>query len=411
MLYTKITECRICHNTDLQSVLDLGKMALTGLFPMPGQEVEEGPLELVKCTGKDSCGLLQLAHNYDMEALYGDNYGYRSGLNKGMVKHLGTIVETAKSLVSLEPGDLVIDIASNDGTMLSAYGDNGYDLLGIDPTSKKFSQYYPSYVNYISDFFSIENIRTYTDKKAKIITSISMFYDLPDPSDFVQQIKDTLDDDGIWILEQSYMPTMIDMVSYDTVCHEHLEYYALRQIKWLVDRAGMKIINVVLNDVNGGSFQVTVAKNLERKANDEHIAKLLREEDEGGYTSGAAFEQFKKDIAIHKEQVLEFFDTAKKEGKKVFGYGSSTKGNVTLQYCGISKEMLPYIAEVNEYKFGRTSPGTKIAIISETDAHAMNPDYYFVLPWHFRKGITERESNFLASGGHLVFPLPKLDIV
>ena len=186
-----------------------------------------------------------------MEQLYGDNYGYRSGLNGSMVQHLSTIVEKTKSLVDLREGDLVIDIASNDGTMLSQYGDHGYELLGVDPTSKKFASFYPSYVDFVSDFFSETAVLTKTQKKAKIITSISMFYDLPDPTTFVNDVKHILDDDGIWILEQSYMPTMIDMVSYDTVCHEHLEYYALKQIEWLVDHAGMKIIDVILNDING----------------------------------------------------------------------------------------------------------------------------------------------------------------
>lgn len=238
-----------------------------------------------------------------------------------------------------------------------------------------------------------------------------MFYDLPDVMSFVEQVRDTLDTDGIWILEQSYMPTMIDMVSYDTVCHEHLEYYALKQIQWVVSRAGMKIIDVTLNDINGGSFQVVVSKNVNRVANEENIIKLLNHEEIGGYSSGKVFAEFKENIETHKKAVLAFFEQVKKENKKVIGYGSSTKGNVTLQYCGITKEMLPYIAEVNDYKFGRTTPGTLIPIISEKEAYEMKPDYFFVLPWHFRKGILERETDFLASGGHFVFPLPKLDIV
>jgi len=357
------------------------------------------------------CGLLQLGHDYDMEQLYGDNYGYRSGLNASMVKHLGTIVEKAKSLVDLKAGDLVIDIASNDGTTLAAYGDHGYDLLWVDPTSKKFAEYYPDYVDYVSDFFSKAAVRTKTDKKAKIITSMSMFYDLPDPTSFVADVASVLADDGIWILEQSYMPTMIDVVSYDTVCHEHLEYYALKQIQWLVSRAGMKIIDVTLNDVNGGSFQVVVSKDLNREANQEAIDTLLRHEEEGGYSSGAVFGKFRENIEIHKQAVLWFFDTVKKENKKVIGYGASTKGNVALQYCGITPDMLPYIAEVNEYKFGRTTPGTRIPLISEADAKAMNPDYYFVLPWHFRRSILARETEFLENGGHFVFPLPWLEVV
>ena len=411
MLYTPITQCRICRNTHLIPILDLGEHALTGVFPLPGEVVETWPLALVKCSDENSCGLLQLAHDYDMEELYGDNYGYRSWLNASMVKHLGTIVDKAKSLVDLQTGDLVIDIASNDGTMLAAYGDHGYELLGVDPTSKKFSSYYPGYVDYVSDFFSLDAVRTKTDKKAKVITSISMFYDLPDPTTFVADVKKVLADDGIWILEQSYMPTMIDMVSYDTVCHEHLEYYALKQIQWLVDHAGMKIIDVTLNDVNGWSFQVIVSKDINREANQESIDKLLAHEEDGGYSSGAVFAQFRENIEIHKKAVLDFFTTAKKENKKVIGYGASTKWNVTLQYCGITKDMLPYIAEVNEYKFWRTTPGTLIPLISEEEAKNMNPDYYFVLPWHFRTWILAREAQFMENGWQFVFPLPKLEII
>lgn len=173
----------------------------------------------------------------------------------------------------------------------------------------------------------------------------------------------------------------------------------------------MKIIDVTLNDINGGSFQVVVSKNINRVANEENITKLLNHEETGGYSSGKVFAEFKENIEAHKKAVLAFFEQVKKENKKVIGYGSSTKGNVTLQYCGITKEMLPYIAEVNEYKFGRTTPGTLIPIISEKEAYEMKPDYFFVLPWHFRKGILERETDFLTSGGHFVFPLPKLDIV
>lgn len=411
MLYTKITECRICKNKNLETVLDLWMQALTGVFPMPWQEVEVWPLELVKCSWENCCWLLQLWHNYDMEQLYWDNYGYRSWLNKSMVKHLWTIVDKAKSLVDLKAWDLIIDIASNDWTLLSAYWDNSYNLLWVDPTSKKFAEYYPAYVNFVSDFFSTEAVRTKTDKKAKVITSISMFYDLPDPSDFVKQIKETLDDNWIWILEQSYMPTMIDMVSYDTVCHEHLEYYSLKQIKWLVDNVWMKIIDVTLNDINWGSFQVVVSKDITREANNENINKLLNLEENWWYNSGVVFEIFKQNIETHKKEVIDFLIKAKTDNKRVIWYWASTKWNVTLQYCGINSDLLPYIAEVNDYKFGRTTPWSIIPIISEKDANEMKPDYFFVLPWHFKKSILEREQEYLNNWWHIVFPLPKLEII
>lgn len=411
MLYTKIKKCRICWNTNLETILDLWIQALTWVFPLPNEEVEVWPLSLVKCSWDNCCGLLQLWDDYNMEQLYGDNYWYRSGLNKSMVKHLWTIVEKAKSLVNLNPWDLIIDIASNDWTLLSAYWDNGYDLLWIDPTSKKFAQYYPSYVNYVSDFFSTDAVKSKTDKKAKIITSISMFYDLPNPTDFVRQIKETLDNNGIWVLEQSYMPTMIDMVSYDTVCHEHLEYYSMKQIKWLVDNAWMKIIDVVLNDINWWSFQVVVSKNTNRESNEENINKLLDFEEKWGYSSWKIFQSFRDNIESHKKEVIDFLNKAKSGNKKVFWYWASTKWNVTLQYCGITPDLMPYIVEVNDYKFGRTTPWTIIPIISEKEALEMKPDYLFVLPWHFKKSILEREQEYLNNWWHFVFPLPKLEII
>ncbi len=411
MLYKEITECRICGNKNLTTVLDLWVHAMTWIFPLPGEEVESGPLALVKCEWEGCCGLLQLKHNYDLEKMYGDDYGYRSGLNQGMVKHLEAIVDKIKSLKSLKSWDLIIDIASNDGTTLKAYGDHGFELLWVDPTSKKFASYYVPYTSFISDFYSASAVRTRTAKKAKVITSISMFYDLPQPMEFVKDIKEILDDDGIWLLEQSYMPTMIDVVSYDTVCHEHLEYYALKQIKWMVDKVGMKIIDVSLNDVNGWSFQVIVAKDIHTPANEEAITKLLEHEEKWWYSSGVVFDKFRNDIELHKYAVLAFFKKAKEENKKVLGYAASTKWNVTLQYCGITKEMLPYIGEVNEYKFGRVTPGTAIPMISEKEAREMKPDYFFVLPWHFKKWILEREKEFLAHWWHFVFPLPTLEIV
>lgn len=411
MLYKEITECRICGNKDLTTVLDLWEQALTWMFPLPSEEVEVWPIALVKCAWDHFCWLLQLKHNYDLEKLYGDDYGYRSGLNQWMVRHLWTIVEKIKTLVNLKLWDLIIDIASNDGSLLSAYGDSWLELLWIDPTAKKFAAYYPSYVEFIPEFFSADAIKSRTPKKAKVVTSISMFYDLPQPLEFVKQVKEVLDDNGIRLLEQSYMPTMIDMVSYDTICHEHLEYYALKQIKWMIDNVWMKIIDVVLNDVNGWSFQVVVSKDVNRQANNEAITALLDHEEKWGYNSWEVFQQFKNNIEMHKMAVLDFFAKVKQENKKVIWYGASTKWNVTLQYCGITSAMLPYIAEVNDYKFGRTTPGTRIPIISEKEAHAMDPDYFFVLPWHFRKWILERERAFLGHWGHFVFPLPTLEIV
>lgn len=414
-MHRAIHACRICRHTDFEPVVDLGTQTLTGVFPRSEeQHVPTGPLELIKCREKTGgCGLVQLRHSYEPDQMYGDNYGYRSGLNESMVRHLHRRVAEATAIAAPSRGDLILDIGSNDSTTLQAYGKKGYRLLGIDPSAKKFLHYYPDWVDCITDFFSADLVRArYGNAKAKIVTSISMFYDLEDPTAFMRQVADVLADDGIWVFEQSYLPLMVERDAYDTVCHEHVSYYALRQIKWMTERVGLKILDVELNDINGGSFCVTAAK-----ADSAHVARsarvdaLLAAEKDKGYGGGATYDAFRDRIEKHRTELQETVRDLRRDGKLVCGYGASTKGNVLLQYCGFTKNDIPVIAEVNEDKFGCLTPHTLIPIAAEKDVHAMRPDYLLVLPWHFRDNIIEREAAFLQAGGMLLFPLPRVECV
>lgn len=405
----KITKCRICSNERLECVLNLGEQYLTGVFPKSKmQKVTRGPLELVKCIGENTCGLVQLAHSYDLSELYGENYGYRSGLNKSMVSHLRTKVEKIMSIIPLYEGDLVIDIGSNDGTTLGFYPTKLH-LVGIDPSAEKFRSYYGENIDLIVDFFDAKLITQKYNKKAKVITSFSMFYDLEEPMKFMQQIYEVLEEEGIWVFEQSYLQHMIEQNSYDTVCQEHLEYYAIEQIKWMCDNIGFKIIDIEFNSVNGGSFSVVVtkqtSKNLETKIN---IDDLLMSEKIRGLSGLDIWSDFSKKIEKTRNDLLIFLNEAKNSGKKVFGLGASTKGNVLLQYCHITEDLLAAIGEVNDDKYGSFTPGTLIPIISETEILAANPDYILVLPWHFREFFI---SNPKFKGMKLVFPLPNFEIV
>ena len=409
-LYTPIRDCRICFSADLTPVLDLGMQALTGVFPKSeSEDVPAGPLAVVKCS---QCGLVQLAHNYDLSQLYGETYGYRSGLNQSMVRHLREKITTIEAFLDLYAGDLVIDIGSNDGTTLASYSTPGLRRIGMDPSGAKFRHYYPEGAQLLATFFSADAIRQLVGaKKAKVITSIAMFYDLERPLDFVNEIVEVLAEDGLWVFEQSYLPTMIATSSYDTVCHEHLEYYTLKQIEYMMEKAGLKIVDVEINDINGGSFSVTAAHRSHSARESPAVARFLADEVTAGYDTVQPFETLSSNMARHRDQLLGFLKHATTEGRTVLGYGASTKGNVLLQYCGIERSLLPCIAEVNEDKFGAFTPGTKIPIVSEADARKMRPEYFMVLPWHFRNGIVAKEHMYLANGGKLVFPLPKLEIV
>lgn len=408
-----LSKCRICGNTKLSPVLSLGDQYLTGIFPhSPGDKITHGPLDLVRCSGDNVCGLLQLGHTYDNEEMYGENYGYRSGLNQTMVRHLKTKVERLMRKLRLAEGDIVLDIGSNDGTLLSFYPDS-VKRVGMDPTSEKFLKFYNPGIEVITDFFSAEGFqKRFGQQKVKIITSIAMFYDLNDPMKFVRQIADVLADDGIWHLEQSYMPSMLSENAYDTICHEHLEYYALHQIKWMTDRCGLRILDVEINDVNGGSFAVTVCKNeAPYETNSRAVEEMLDSEIDAGLQTPKPYEKFREAVFAHRDELREVIHRLLADEAKILGYGASTKGNVILQFCGFTPQEIPAIAEVNPDKFGAFTPGTKIPIISEAEAHAQKPEYFLVMPWHFRSNLLEREELYLNHGGKMIFPLPEIEIV
>ena len=409
--YKELSECRIGGGNNLVTVLNLGRQTLTGVFPSNAEEkVTVGPLELAWCPNS---GLLQLKHSYEPSEMYGENYGYRSGLNQSMVNHLTEKVAYLERLASVKAGDVIVDIGSNDATTLKAYSTTGLRRIGIDPTGKKFAEYYPSDVSLISEFFSEAAYRAVETKSAKVVTSIAMFYDLDSPIAFAQQIASILADDGIWHFEQSYMPSMLRMNSYDTICHEHLEYYSLGVVQKILENSGLRLVDVVMNAVNGGSFAVTAAKisNKSIKTNHAVINWLLEQEERMGLNTPRPYRDFEERVFRHRDDLTRLIRALNSDGKKVLGYGASTKGNVVLQFCGFTAQDIPAIAEVNQEKFGKVTPGTHIPIISEAEAKAMKPDYFLVLPWHFKDGIIRREKEYLASGGRFIFPFPEIEIV
>lgn len=417
-MYSEIESCRICSNKNLIPILHLGEQYLTGIFPKKvDKNLTKGPLELVKCSttsDESCCGLVQLKHNYDLEEMYGETYGYRSGLNQSMVKHLESKINKILNIVEVQENDLIIDIGSNDATLLKAYPkDLNLTLIGIDPSAEKFRGYYPEWIELITEFFPSKFLdNRLSDKKARVITSIAMFYDLEEPMKFVQAVYDTLDDQGVWIFEQSYLPSMLDTLSYDTICHEHLEYYTVHQIKWMMDRIGFKIVDIELNNINGGSFSCTVAKKESNnfEENTELVNHFLNEEMETGLNQMKIYHEFTDKVKKHKTELVQLLRKLKEDGKTVYGYGASTKGNVLLQYCEITSELLPFIAEINEDKFNSYTPGTKIPIRSENELRALKPDYFMVLPWHFKENILQREKRYMDEGGHFLFPLPEIQI-
>ncbi len=407
----RLKNCRSCQSTKLVKVFSLGLQKLSGIFPKTANQkkVPSGKLSMVYC---NNCCLLQLEDSFNPSIMYGDNYGYMSSLNNSMLEHLYKKSLNLRKLINLIKGDIIIDIGSNDGSFLKFFP-NKFNLVGVDPTIKKLGIFYRKDIKKLPNFFDKDLIINKFNKKAKLVTSISMFYDLDNPIKFAEDVYEVLDNNGLWHLEQSYMPMMLKNNSYDTICHEHLEYYSLKSIKYIFDKVGFKIIDLEFNDVNGGSFALTVAKknNHLYEETKRLINWLIKKEELFSYNSVKTFKNFYANVEKHKKIFRNLLLNLKDSKKKVIGYGASTKGNIILQYCNINSNLVPYIAEVNRFKFNRYTPGSKIKIISEKKARSLNPDYLLVLPWHFKSFIVQKERKYLNKNTKLIFPLPDIDIV
>ena len=403
-----ITNCRICNCPDLINIIDLGSQVITSRFPPFGDFTTPSvPLQLCIC---EDCYLLQLRDTTNNDELYKQEYGYRSGINNTMREHLKQYNDEIQQHVKLSEGDIVLDIGSNDATMLKYYPQN-VRRIGIDPTGEQFKEYYTDGVEIIPDYFSRVVVSGAIDKKIKVISSISMFYDLPDPVQFAQDVYDLLDDDGIWTCEQSYLLFMLQRNSIDTICHEHLEYYALYQIREIARIVGFIIIDVKFNECNGGSFRVYMAKrtSLRFYENVALVESIIKDEIDYGIMNMNTYVKFMYNCDREINYLTEFIDIVNENNKLIYIYGASTKGNCLLQYAEIDNTQIPLAVERNPNKVGKMT-STGIRIISEEEMRNAPPDYLLVLPWHFRNEIIAREREFLERGGQLIFPFPHFEI-
>lgn len=409
--------CRICGSAALTKVIDLGEQYLQGSFLKPGKEqppMRKISTELVRCNpmkDEKACGLLQTLTSVPPEILY-SAYWYRSGTNQTMRDHLRGIANDAVTMVGKREAK-VLDIGCNDGTLLKNYPED-YTKFGVDPSD--VAQEVNGGIRVVQDIFpSAELTYILGDEKLDIITSIAMFYDLENPSDFVKNIKSVLDNSGIWIFEMSYMPSMLEMNSYDTICHEHLEYYSFAVIEYMLARNDMKIVKVKFNDINGGSIRcyATHQNNFKYKSRENlaSIEDIRQKEFDLELDTDKPYENFQSRINKHRDDLSHLLKKLKSEGKSIHLYGASTKGNTILQWCGIDNSIIDFAADRNPDKDGAKTLGTDIPIVSEKKSRAMNPDYYLVLPWHFKAEFLEREKETINKGIGFIFPLPSIEII
>lgn len=411
----KRNTCRVCGSKSLKKVIDLGPQYLQGSFVKPEKEMPSTRkinCSLVRCNPQEdenACGLLQMEHSVPPEILYA-SYWYRSGTNNTMRNHLKGIVDEATSLLK-KTNCTVLDIGCNDGTLFSYYPES-WKKFGCDPSDVAQEVKTATVVQDI--FPSAELSKAIGDNKMDIITSIAMFYDLEDPITFVRNIKELLSVDGIWIFEMSYMPQMLAMDSYDTICHEHLEYYSLAVLEKIASMADMKVFKISFNNINGGSIRCFATHKDSSSyftQTDHHFMNEIRQKEfDLELDTDKPYIAFQYRIEKVKNELHNLLVRYKEEGKKVHIYGASTKGNTILQWCEINNTLVEYAAERNPDKYGAKTIGTDIPIISEEDSRAMNPDYYLVLPWHFKEEFLEREKSAIDKGTGFIFPIPTLEI-
>lgn len=410
------TTCRACGLDKLTPILSLGDLYVSD-FVDSASEGRKAPLELVLCNEADGgCGLLQMRHTVSNESLY-RNYWYRSGMNQTMRDELGSITASAKKIIPLEAGDFVIDIGSNDGTLLRSYGIPALNTVGFEPARNIVEKYgREGLTKIITNFFNFKEWRKeFGDKKAKVITAIAMFYDLENPNSFVADIVKCLDQNSLFIIQMAYVPSALERNAFDGICHEHLELYSLLSLENLLKRHQLEVFDAELRDINEGSFRVYIRKSgalLRGLPGAEKRVSALRESEKKiGLDDKKVYDDFVKRVEDIKEKTYNFVRDAAKSGKKVYVYGASTKGNTLLQYFGIDKTLITAAAERNPDKWGKKTVGTMIPIISEEEARKAKPDYFLVLPWHFMKEFKEREKEFLNGGGKFIVPLPEFRII
>ena len=405
----KIKNCRNCKNTELFDLFSLGKISFTGRFSNTiRQNVPKAYLNVLMCK---KCKLVQLDRNFDLNYLYGKNYGYRTGINKTMTDHVKKIVSKCSALVKLKSKQYVLDIGSNDATLLNFYA-NDIIKVGVDPLVNKYKKFYKK-INYkISNFFKIKDIeKIKIKKKFKIISALSVFYDLRDPNKFIREIKKILDDKGVFVLEHVDLYYIIKNNIFDTICHEHLIFYSSKIIIEMMKNNGLKVFNHEYNEINGGSSRYYICHSKTNFKVSKNINKVLLRENLQGIELKKTYKLFFTKILNEKIKLIKLIKKIKNEKQDIHGYGASTKGNVLLQFYNINNKVVNYIADRNPLKWNSFTPGTRIKIISESQSRKIKPHFYLVLPWHFKNEILIREKNIRKKGTKFIFPLPKVRVV
>ncbi|MBI2613671.1 MAG: class I SAM-dependent methyltransferase [Candidatus Levybacteria bacterium] len=401
-----IKKCRSCFSGKLINILSLGEQYLSD-FSEGKLMPSKSPLDLMLCR---NCNLVQLKHTVYPSLLYTERYGYKSGINNTMKEELQKIVISVLKKINNNEEITALDIGANDGTLLSYYPKNVFKIA-FEPI-EKFAKESKMHANVVINDFFDSNIYMHKLKrqKANIITAISCFYDIDKPNDFIEGIKKILQKDGVFVIQQNYLVGMIINNAFDNIVHEHLEYYSILSLENLLSRHGLEIFHVEESSINGGSFITFVAHKNSRSIQ-ESVFRWRENEKALKLDRVKIYKDFARRVNKNKKDLYLLIEKLDKEGKNVYVYGASTRGNTLLQFYQLNNSLIKAAVERNPEKWGKNISSVGIPIISEEQARKQKPDYMLVLPWFFKEEFLEREKRYLESGGHFIFPLPKIEII
>ena len=406
---TAITRCRVCGSSEIIDLYSLGNIYVSDFVEKPAQGIK-APLDMVMCT---HCSLVQLRHTAPQAFMYTRFYWYRSGVTETMRKALRDITQSIEERVALKSGDIVLDLGSNDGTMLRTYATKGLVRVGVEPASNLAEEGKKDLDFFINDFWTYDNYSKVLGKKAKVITAIGMFYDMEDPNEFIRDAALALTEDGVFVAQLMCLKNMLDTNDVGNICHEHLEFYSLSALEFLFEKNGFQMFDIEHNLVNGGSYRVYAClkggKVPDVPGAKERMEKFRTEEK--AFASVQTHLDFFKRVEDNKKKCVDFIKTEVAKGKRVWVYGASTKGNTILQYYGLDHTMIEAASERSPEKWGKFTVGTGIPIKSEDEARAANPDYFLVLPYAFFDEFYKREEEWRKGGGKFIVPLPEFRIV
>jgi NDP-4-keto-2,6-dideoxyhexose 3-C-methyltransferase len=392
-----ITECRACDSTKLENILNLGTQHLAD-FRFDTDKPPAYPLDVVFC---DDCKLVQLRDTTPNYEMYHDRYGFKSGVNNTIKADLKDIVEHAQKYVTPTKW---LDIASNDGTLLS-YAPDVYKV-GVDPVGFLCKEAEKHADRIVNDYFDSKHF----DEKFNVVTSISCFYDMNDPRKFVSDVCDVLEDDGVWIIQQNYLLKMLETQAVDNICHEHLEYYSLMALENLLAKFGLEVVEVTTSMVNGGVIRTVVGRKGLFEIH-ESVEKQRQIEKDWKLDTTEPYKAFAESVKKQLRELTLLVKDINNKGEKVYVYGASTRGGTIWQSANLTELDLPYAIERNPAKVGKYMSCIGSEIISEEQARKDNPEYMLVSIWFFKDEVIKREQEYVNNGGKLIFPLPQLEIV